>query len=238
MDDALGHSAGSQQVGRTGDGAFQQLGRALAVPGQLTAELLGGLGQRGNEGIIIGRTVNDFCTRQAGRQQQHRVVGGGIAVHRDLVEGRGHNGGERLLQRGRRDLGIGRHKEEHRGHVRVDHAGTLGDGADAHRLAVHRELQRKLLGVSVGGHDGVGGIMAACLIGGQLGGSLGDAPGKRLDAHLLPDDAGGGGQHILGADAECLGHKAAGIPRKLQAVRRAGVGVAAVHNDGLRVAVR
>ena len=75
-------------------------------------------------------------------------------------------------------------------------------------------------------------------IGSQLGGSLGDAPGKRLDAHLLPDDTGGGGQHILGADAECLGHKAAGIPRKLQAVRRAGVGVAAVHNDGLRVAVR
>ena len=111
-------------------------------------------------------------------------------------------------------------------------------GADAHRLAAHRELQRKLLGVGVGGHDGGGGVMAACLIGSQLGGSLGDAPGKRLDAHLLPDDAGGGGQHILGADAECLGHKAAGIPRKLQAVRRAGVGVAAVHNDGLRVAVR
>ena len=28
-----------------------------------------------------------------------------------------------------------------------DHAAALGDGADAHWLAAHRELQRKLLGV-------------------------------------------------------------------------------------------
>ena len=79
--------------------------------------------------------------------------------------------------------------------------------------------------------------MAAGLGGGQLGGSLRDALGERLNAHGLPDNAGGGGQHIRGGNAQLLGHNLAGILGQLHAVGGAGVGVAAVHNDGLCIAV-
>ena len=84
--------------------------------------MLGGLGQRSNKRIIVGRTVNDFRAGQAGGQQQHGIVGGGIAVHGNLVKGSGHDGGQRLLQGGRLDLGVGGHEQQHRRHVRVDHA--------------------------------------------------------------------------------------------------------------------
>ena len=79
--------------------------------------------------------------------------------------------------------------------------------------------------------------MAAGLGGGQLGGSLRDALGERLNAHGLPDNAGGGGQHIRGGNAQLLGHNLAGILGQLHTVGGAGVGVAAVHNDGLCIAV-
>ena len=60
VDDALGHGAGRRQVGRTGHGAFQQLRCALAVTGQLAAQMLGDLGQRGDKRIVIGRVIGNF----------------------------------------------------------------------------------------------------------------------------------------------------------------------------------
>ena len=170
--------------------------------------MLGDLGQRGDKRIVIGRALGNFCAGQAAGQQQHGVVRGGIAVNRNLVEGGGHDGGQRLLQRGGRDLGVGGHKEQHRGHVRVDHAAALGDSADAHGLAADGKFQRNFLRVGVGGHD-----------------------------HGLADDAGGGRQHVVRADTQLLGDDVAGLLSQLHAVGRAGVGVAAVHNDGLCIAV-
>ena len=237
VDDALGHGAGRRQVGRTGHGAFQQLRCALAVTGQLAAQMLGDLGQRGDKRIVIGRALGNFCAGQAAGQQQHGVVRGGIAVNRNLVEGGGHDGGQRLLQRGGRDLGVGGHKEQHRGHVRVDHAAALGDSADAHGLAADGKFQRNFLRMGVSGHDRGSRVVAAGLVGGQLGGGLRDALGERLDAHGLADDAGGGRQHVVRADAQLLGDDVAGVLSQLHAVGRAGVGVAAVHNDCLCIAV-
>ena len=80
--------------------------------------------------------------------------------------------------------------------------------------------------------------MTALLRGGQLGGDLWDAGGKGRKVHGLTNDAGRGGQNVLCRNAEFFGREFADILGKLNAVRRAGVGVAAVHNDGLRVAVR
>ena len=119
----------------------------------------------------------------------------------------------------------------------MDHAGALGDGADAAGLAAQRELHRELLGVGVGGHDGGGGVMAAFRRGGQLGGRFGDALLEGGQFHGLADDTGGGGQDIVSGDAQRLGHQITGVVGQLDAARGTGVGVAAVHHDGLGITV-
>ena len=69
--------------------------------------------------------------------------------------------------------------------------------------------------------------------------SLAAASGMPLanGSMLMADDAGGGRQHVVRADAQLLGDDVAGVLSQLHAVGRAGVGVAAVHNDGLCIAV-
>ena len=237
MDDALGDSAGGQQIGRAGHDALQQLGSAFAVTGQFTAELLGHLGQSCNKGVIVSGAGLDLGAGQAAGQQQHGVVGGGVAVHRDLVEGGGHHAGQGSLQHSGLDLGVGGDEEQHGGHVGVDHAGALGNGAHAAGLAAHGEFDGHLFRMGVGGHNGGGSVVAASLGGGQLGGGLRDALGERLNAHGLADDAGGGGQHVVGADAQLLGDDLAGLLGQLNAVGGAGISVAAVDHDSLGVAV-
>ena len=119
----------------------------------------------------------------------------------------------------------------------MDHAGAFGNGTDAAGFAVDGKFHGELLGVGVGGHDGGGGIVAAGRTGFQLGGGRGNARHKGGQLHGLADDAGGGGQHVVGIDAQSLGHQVTGILCQLDAVRRAGVGVAAVDHNGLGVAV-
>ena len=58
--------------------------------------------------------------------------------------------------------------------------------------------------------------------------------------HLGRDNIAGDGvitAHRMEADAQFLGDDVAGVLSQLHAVGRAGVGVAAVHNDGLCIAV-
>ena len=104
-------------------------------------------------------------------------------------------------------------------------------------LAADGEFDGHLFRMGVGCHNGGGSVVAASLGGGQLGGGLGDALGERLNAHGLADDAGGGGQHVVGADAQLLGDDLAGLLGQLNAVGGAGISVAAVDHDSLGVAV-
>ena len=119
----------------------------------------------------------------------------------------------------------------------MDHAAALGDGTDANGLAADLKLQSDFFRVGISSHDGGGGGVAACLAGGQLGGSFGDALGKRLNAHGLADNARGGGEHVVGADAQLFRDDIAGVFCQLHAARGAGVGVAAIDDDCLGVAV-
>ena len=120
------------------------------------------------------------------------------------------------------DGAVGGDKGQHGAHVGVDHAGALGDGAQADLLTPDGQGDGDLLLHRVGGHDGVGGGIGA--VGRQGGGGLGqpgldggDVDGLADDAgtgHGLPAGGGGGGSaHGLGV---------------LMALGAAGVGVAAV----------
>ena len=91
--------------------------------------------------------------------------------------------------------------------------------------------------LGVGGHDGGGSIGAALLVRSQLCGGGRDAPGKGVDDHGLTDDTGGSGQNVLRVDAQLLAHQLTAFFGQSHAVGGAGVGVAAVHDDRLCVAV-
>ena len=118
-----------------------------------------------------------------------------------------------------------------------DHAAALANGTHGADLAAQLELDGVFLFVGVGGHDGGGGIGAALLVRSQLCGGGRDAPGKGVDDHGLTDDTGGSGQNVLRVDAQLLAHQLTAFFGQSHAVGGAGVGVAAVHDDRLCVAV-
>ena len=103
--------------------------------------------------------------------------------------------------------------------------------------AVYLKRQRVLLGVGVGGHNGGGGGVAAGGIGAELGGGFGDALGERLQTHRLTDDPCGGRQNVVFVNAQRVGDQLAGVLRQFQTAGCAGVGVAAVDQNGAGVAV-
>src|SRR6185312_16614987 len=102
----------------------------------------------------------------AGGQEQDGVVGGGAAVDVEPVERLADGRAQRRVARGGVGNGIGREHDEHRHHVRGDHARTLGEAA-------HREARpggERLFGVVVGGEHGGGGGGGRLGRGGELGG--------------------------------------------------------------------
>ena len=127
-----------------------------------------------------------------------------------------------------RDGAVGRDERQHGAHVRVDHAAALADTADAAGLAADGKLDSRRLGLGVGGHDGAVGLFGGVVLQNQLRQVLLDA----LDVEALADNTGRCNGNVGFGYAEqlcgCLRH-AAGV---LHAVRRTGVRVARIGNDG------
>ena len=117
----------------------------------------------------------------------------------------------------------------------MDHARALGDTAHAAGLTAYGEFQGDLLDLGVGGHDTVGGIQRAVL--GKPCHQGGDAVCNGGDIQGLTDDTGGGYHHVCGGDVQSLAQQVGHLLGDLDAVCVAGVGVAAVADHGLGVAV-
>ena len=237
-DHAAGNGTGCFEVGGVGHFAGDEVGRALAVACVLGTHVLRNGGQGRHKGVIIGVFLGDLrVARQTGRHDDQGVVGGSIQVHAHLVVGARDNGLEGLFQQSGGDGGVGGVERQHGGHVGGDHAAALANGTHGAGLAAQLELDGVLLFVGVGGHDGRCRVGAALLGSGQLGGCRRDAPGKRVNDHGLADDARGGGQNILGGQIQCLAHQLTALLGQGHAVGGAGIGVAAVDEDGLCIAV-
>ena len=218
--------------------AGDEVGRALAVACVLGTHVLRNGGQGRHKGVIIGVFLGDLrVARQTGRHDDQGVVGGSIQVHAHLVVGARDNGLEGFFQQSGGDGRVGGVERQHGGHVGGDHAAALADGTHGAGLAAQLELDGVLLFVGVGGHDGRCRVGAALLGSGQPGGCRRDAPGKRVNDHGLADDARGGGQNILGRQIQCLAHQLTALLGQGHAVGGAGIGVAAVDEDGLCIAV-
>ena len=221
-----------------GDFAGDEVGRALAVTGVLGAHVLSNGGQGRHKGIVVGVLFADLgVSGQTGSHDDQGIVGGGIQIHAHLVVGAGHHGLEGLFQQSGGNGGIGGVEGQHGGHVGGDHAAALANGTHGAGLSAQLKLDGVLLFVGIGGHNGRGCIGAALRSGCQLCCGGRDSPGKGVNDHGLANDTGGGGQHILGRDVQCLAHQRTALLGQSHAVGGAGVGVAAVHKDGLCIAV-
>ena len=176
----------------TGHLHLDELGRALAVLDHLLRqiqhhhmqcrrEIAGGLGPH----ILQRRGLG-----LARRRQDQRVRGRGVAVHRDRVERLIHLLRQHLLQVRGRNFRISEDIDEHRGHIRRDHARTLGNPGDMDQPAIALHHCTRTLGEGVGGHDGAG--RSGNPTGFQLARHLTDHGGDARDRQRLADHPGRG----------------------------------------------
>ena len=223
---------GGQAVGLDLD----EVGRAFTV-GSDAAGHIGADGKHEVGHRLLVFFGLDLNAGSAVGEQEDRVVRGGVAVDGAHVEALIHSRGEHLLQVCGIRLGVGRHVDEHRRHIGVDHARALGHRADLHRAGGELQLIGALLADGIGGHDGVGSL-GAVLLGKLCGNDLADALKHLVDRKSLADDAGGADEHFVLAEAEQLFRLAlngAGVFDALLA--GGGVGVAGVDDDGAGLAL-
>ena len=214
---------------------LQQSGAALPVPADLPGKGRCHHGQSLAKRIVVLSLFRDHgVSRQSVGQKDHRIIGGGVPVHRNHVEGAFHVGGERRAQHLGRSGAVRGDEYEHRRQIGMDHAGALGDAAHAALHAADLKGDGDGFHDGVGGHDGLGGLLAGVAQGRRQGR---DARGDGLDGELLADDAGGGHDHVRRRDAQRIAREGAHRLRDLDAVGVAGVGVAAVADHRLGIAV-
>ena len=137
----------------------------------------------------------------------------------------------------RRDGAVGGEEAEHGAHVGVDHAAALGNAAHTDSLSAYSGLHRHLFFHRVGGHDGVGRGIAGRLGGLQQRIELRNAVLDHIHLQRLSDDAGGGHQHVAAGAADGLGRRVAHPLRIFLPLGSAGIGVAAVTDNGLGLPV-
>ena len=117
----------------------------------------------------------------------------------------------------------------------MDHTGALGDGADMAFYALQGKGIGAFLGIGIGGHDAFAGVRTA--LNAELRSQHRQAGCDGVDGKGLADDACGGDDHVLFRDAQRLSGKRAGFFCDLYAVGVAGIGIAAVADDGLGLAI-
>ena len=94
-----------------------------------------------------------YVAGEAIRHQDNGVAGAGVGVDAHAVEGSVDDAFEHRPQRRSGQLGIGHQIYQHRRHIGLDHAGTLGDAGD-NRIT---DLTGKVFRIFVCGHDRLGG---------------------------------------------------------------------------------
>ena len=215
---------------------LKQCGRAFSVPGHLFGKGLVNIMKCFPEPVIIGIFLCDFgIARKTVCQHHQRIVGGGVAVHGNHIEGIRHVLPQRLLQKLFGNCKISRDKPEHGAHIRMDHAGALAHTANGHGLSPNLNLHRSLLRYCIRSHHGLhrslSGFQRVSLFPHQH-----FHTGRNLFQRKLPaDHAGGRHQHGVFRNAQLLRRFLCRLSTALVALfPRAGVCNAGVNNDSLR----
>ena len=120
-------------------------------------------------------------------------------------------------------------------HAGLNHARAFADAADADRFAAELEFHGDLLRLRVAGHDGFGGFFGVRSV---VTENLHGMKNARLNVrhrHVNADTAGAADQDLFLRHVQVFRHQGRHGERVLHALATgAGVGVAGVHDDGLR----
>ena len=186
------------------------------------------LGQPLLQGSVV--LTGQCLTRRKG---QHGVIGAGVAIHGDRIEGALHRPSNHRLPKLGLQPGITTEECEHRRHVGMDHPRTLGHPADANAAPAQLGLQRHLLIDKIGGEDRRCRRFTA---GGRQRGDKGIQPcQQRRHGDRNADHTGGADQHGLRFQPQLIGQGLGGaLAIDQAAVAGAGIGLPGIdqHRSG------
>lgn len=159
MGDCVGHIQALVAVATAVDLNGDELGRAFTVAHDELGQFAHHCIDRLRQGSVFQAVdVGDFGhVRLIGGDQHAAVVGAGIAINGDAIEGLVSRLLEHILQQRLTDARIGNNIAEHGCHIRPDHAGALGDTGDGDCGTGQVQGTAAALGQGVGGHDAAGG---------------------------------------------------------------------------------
>ncbi len=192
----------------------------------------------GKCGVVRSFGSNGFISRQTVGQDTAGVIGRGVSIYADAVETDTHR-----LQKGGfyhlgRDSAVSGQETEHGAHVGVNHAAAFGNAADADRFPAYDGFYRCLLFRGIRGHDGMSRRVAGLIGALQRVIQRRDARLDGLHIDPLADDACGGDQHVIRFAADGLSGGGADPFRIFFPLGSAGVGIAAVGNNGAGHSIR
>ena len=164
------------------------------------------------------------------------IVGRGVAINGDAIEGCIGQVSGQGWQQGRIDVGIGGQKTQHGGHVGPNHAGPFANASDGDRLTRQHHLRAESLGHGVGGHDAFSRLgPVLCL---RIGNGSRHARHNAIDRQVFHDDARRERQDLLGLDFENCGQCFRSSTRVGQAFGTgARIGVARVDDQSSNVCI-
>ena len=216
-------------AGGPGHAHLHQFGRALTVTDHLQGKIVHDAVQRrlksfGDGALHLGRGG------LAGGGEEERVGGGRVTVDGDRVEGGIDVARQHLLQRGGGYFCVSEQVDQHRRHIRRDHAGAFGDARDVDHptIALHDGL--RTFGEGVGGHHRVGGHFNRIVA--QSKTEIGDFCGDPVMRQRFANDTGGGREDAAGGDLQRIGNGTGhGGDSFIPDTPGEGVGVAGVDDD-------
>ena len=215
---------------------FDEFGDAFTVGDDHASELEHEPFEGGAEGFVLLAGGGDAAVAGAAAgHDDDGVIGAGVAVDGDAVEGILDAVTDAGFEERGGDGAVGGDVAEHGAHARGDHACAFGDAADADGVVADGDLDGDGFGARVAGHDGAGGVIR--VVAGEAFDEIGDFWGDAVHGHGDADDACGADEDLGGAEAELSGGEVGHVFGVLHADWAcAGVGVAAVDDDGADVA--
>ena len=224
--DCAGDGASGGIIARTLHLHFHEAGGSLTITGDGFGQVLRHRRQAGLQCIeVLGVQGLTGCKRQV------RVVGAGVAVHRDRIKRAIHRPLHHRLPNLRWHSGIAAEVAEHGGHVRVDHSRALRHAANPHGAATELRLQGDLLVGEIGCEDGTGGRSTTAWAEGFKQWIEACQQCVHWDRHA--DHAGGADQHLVCREPQALGHGlSSALAINQAAIACAGIGLAGIGEHG------
>ena len=213
------------------DGYGNELGCAFAVANDGLCQFARHCDHRRAQfGVAGSIRCREIHARLPAGDEDKRVVGRGIAINGNAVEG--FVGGfldQRIKQR-LRHPGIRGNETEHRRHVWPDHAGALAHAGYRHGLAIDRQAPRSGLGHGIGGHDRMCGSIPS--IGHKAIPARGQTSDEALDRQGFEDHAGRERQYLASAHFQQASDSLACCLSRLHALlARTGIGDAGIDDQ-------